>query len=81
MKTIKDYEELRDISTRLSVLSGRIGGLASAEAKSGADFNTHKALNVAFKELDALRMLFLSMMGEKQFNKYPDKVIDKILNF
>lgn len=69
MKTIKDYEELRDIAVRLSVLAGRTDHLASQEAKSGADFNTHKALNVAYKELDAIRMLFLSMMGERQFGK------------
>lgn len=69
MKTIKDYDELRDITTRLSALSGRVGRLASTEAKNGADFNTHKALNVAYKELDAIRMLFLSMIGERQFNK------------
>jgi hypothetical protein len=69
MKQVKNTEKLRKIYEMISIASTEVDNLAREESQVGTDFKVHKALNISFKELDELRMLYLSMLGEKRFSK------------
>jgi hypothetical protein len=74
---LQNKKELQEITTILSCLSSRIDSLAMSESKLDTDFKIHKALNVSFKELDAIRMMYLSMLGETSFTKKRLKEMDR----
>jgi hypothetical protein len=61
--------DITKLATDLGVIASKLDNLARKEANSGTDFKTHKAMNIAYKELDGIRMLLLSISGNSYFTK------------
>lgn len=60
---VKDRAELQHIRNRLAVVVSLVNDLAIKESQNGTKFQTHKALNILFKELSASENLLCCMAG------------------
>lgn len=74
---VKDQAQIQNIRTRIAVVAMLVNEQAGREAHSGTAFNTHKSLNILYKELIAHKNLLDCMAGvitKKQLRDWKPEV-------